>query len=91
VAIDREEPESYESLLADPAATLKDWLSDPRYTDAYVLITRSQKIAVHSEQSMPEGSLDQIETALRHAPDFRVLYDSGDGVVFALTEPKGTR
>jgi hypothetical protein len=91
VAIDREPPESFSSLLADPAYELDDWLSNPRYSDAYVLITRSQKIAVDSEQSMPEGSLDRIETALRRSVYFRVAHETSDGVVFTLRDPEGNR
>ncbi|HEV2931193.1 MAG TPA: hypothetical protein VGW74_21130, partial [Propionibacteriaceae bacterium] len=91
VAIDREPPESYGPLLVNPAYKLQDWLSDPRYTDAYVLITRSQKIAEDSSQYLPVGSLDQVEAALRSSPDFRVAYDTGDAVVFELAEPEGER
>jgi hypothetical protein len=91
VPIDREPAESYSTLLVDPADRLEDWLSDPRYADAYVLITRSQKIAVDSQQSMPVRSLDQVAAALRRSPDFRVAYDTGDAVVFVLTEPDGDR
>ena len=91
VSIDWEPPESYAPLLVDPAYALEDWLSNPRYSDAYVLITRSQKIAVDSEQYLPLGSLDQVESALRSSREFRVAYDTGDAVVFELTEPEGDR
>ena len=84
VAIDLEPAEPTRVLLADPATELRGWLSDPRYADAYVLITRGQKIAVDSEQVLPPGSLDRIETALRRSPDFRVAYETADGTVFAL-------
>ena len=63
--IDREPEGSWRELLADPVDKLDDWLSDPRYTDAYMLITRSQKIAVDTAGSMPLGSLETVETALR--------------------------
>ena len=65
--------------------------SDPRYSDAYVLITRAQKIAVDSEQYLPPGSLDRVETALRSSPKFRVAYDTTDAVVFVLTSRRGHR
>ena len=91
VPLDREPFESFSVLLVDPATKLQDWLSDPRYSDAYVLITRSQKIAVDSQQSMPVGSLDQVEAALRRSSAFRVAYDTGDAVLFVLTEPEGDR
>ena len=91
VPIDREPAESYSVLLVDPAYRLEDWLSNPRYADAYVLITRSQKIAVDTQQSMPVGSLDKVESALRTSPAFRVAYDTGDAVVFVLTDPDADR
>ena len=89
VPIDREPEGSWRALLADPADKLDDWLQDPRYTDAYMLITRSQKIAVDSQGSMPIGSLEEVENALRRSPQFRVAYDSGDAVVFELVDPEG--
>ena len=89
VAIDREPEASWRELLADPVDQLDDWLEDPRYTDAYVLITRSQKIAVDTQGSMPAGSLENVETALRHSPQFRVAYDSGDAVIFSRPTRKG--
>ena len=89
VPIDREPEGSWRELLADPVDKLDDWLEDPRYTDAYILITRSQKIAVDTQGSMPIGSLEAVEIALRQSPQFRVAYDSGDAVVFELVDPEG--
>ena len=89
VPIDREPEGSWREMLADPADKLDDWLSDPRYTDAYVLITRSQKIAVDTTGSMPIGSLEDIEIALRQSPNFKIAYDSGDAVIFVLADPAG--
>lgn len=84
VAIDLEPAEANRALLADPADELRTWLSDPRYADTYVLITRGQKIAVDTQQTMPVGSLDRIEVALRRSPDFRVAYETADATVFTL-------
>ena len=91
VRIDEEPEESYAQLIADPVDGLTDWLGDPRYTDAYLLITRGQKLAVTEEQSLPPGSLDRIEAALRSSPKFRVAYQTTDAVVFALAGPEGAR
>jgi hypothetical protein len=91
VPIDREPEESYAAVLFDPADRLEDWLTDPRYSDAYVLITRSQKIAVDTQRTMPPGSLDRVETALRRSPAFRVAYANSDATVFVLADPEGTR
>jgi hypothetical protein len=89
VPIDREPEGSWREVLAEPVDKLDDWLSDPRYTDAYILITRSQKIAVDEQGSMPWGALDDLERELRRSPDFRIAYDSGDAVVFVLADPEG--
>ena len=86
VPIDREPQPGWQAVLDDPADRLDDWLSDRRYTDAYVLITRSQKIAVDDEGSLPPGSLQRVEDALRASPRFRVVVDTGDAVVFALAD-----
>ena len=63
---------------------LSEWLSDPRYTDSYVLFTRSQEIEVDAHGPMPAGSLQFIESALRRSPQFQVALDTGDATVFVL-------
>jgi hypothetical protein len=84
VAIDREPQTSWGGLLADPADVLSDWLSNPRYADSYVLITRSQEIEVDTEGPMPAGSLQSIDSALRRSPEFKVAFETGDATVFVL-------
>lgn len=91
VAIDDEPQQSSADLLVDPADRLADWLGDPRYTDAYVVLTRGQRVAVNTQQTLPVGSLERIETALRRSPDFRVAYQTADATVFVLAGPGGTR
>jgi hypothetical protein len=82
VPIDQEPEDSWQPLLADPAGGLREWADNPRYAATYVLITRSQKSAVDSDRSLPPGSLDVIENALRRSPDFRAVFDSPDATVF---------
>lgn len=91
VAIDWEPPESYAPLLVDPAYALQRWLDDPRYADAYVLITRTQKIGADAERYLPVGSLDRVEDALRRSAAFRVAYETSDAVIFELIEPEAGR
>jgi hypothetical protein len=91
VRIDEEPPESYTPLLNDPAGVLEDWLRDPRYTDAYILLTRGQRIVVQADQTLPPGSMDRIETALRRSPTFRVAYATADATVFVLADSEGAR
>jgi hypothetical protein len=86
VPIDREPEESWRPIIADPAGVLSAWLRNPRYAESYVLITRSQKIEVDTQGSMPVGSLQSIESALRRSPEFRVAFDTGDATVFVLRE-----
>lgn len=83
VAIAREP--SPERLLRDPVRTLQRWLSNPRYTDGYVIITRSQKIGVEMDHSLPPGSLTMIEQALAASPLFETVHWSPDAAVFTLS------
>lgn len=84
VPIDREAEGSWREVLADPAGKLEGWMSNPRYADAFLLLTRSQNSAVTSEGAMPVGSLYEIERSLRRSPDFRVAYENADAAVFVL-------
>lgn len=77
---------SVERLLADPEDTLHQWLSSPRFVDGYVVITRSQKLGVELDGSLPPGSLTDLEDALTESPLFTVVYASPDATVFALSE-----
>ena len=86
VPIDREPEESTAAILADPVGKMTAWLSNPKYTDGYVLICRGQKMAVDSGGSMPPGSLDRIEDALLRSGNFTVLFQTRDATVFTLSE-----
>ncbi|MDI3329106.1 MAG: hypothetical protein QJR09_00015 [Micrococcus sp.] len=86
VPMNREPGDTTMELLADPAGKLAEWLNNPQYTDAYVLLSRGQFPAVDT-LSMPEGSLEQIEFALRQSKSFRIAFETPDAVVFTLSEP----
>jgi O-antigen/teichoic acid export membrane protein len=90
VAIDREPADGVESLLADPAGRLGDWLDDRRYVRSYLLLTRSQRIDVDTNGAMPPGSLTRIEALLRSSTRFRVAYQNRDAVVFELSDRSGS-
>lgn len=79
-----EPQESRDAVLADPAGELSNWLSDPAYADAYVLLTRSQRGEAEATGTLPDGALAAVEEALRADPRFATLYDSPDAVVFVL-------
>jgi hypothetical protein len=77
-ALDRA-AESLAKVLAQPAETLQRWMSDARYADAYLIITRSQEAYVDALGAMPPGSLQRIEQALRHSPEFTWFRPAGCG------------
>jgi hypothetical protein len=88
VPLDREPEDGSSALLDDPAAKLTEWLADPRYADAYVLITRGQKISIESEGEMDPDSLSLIENSLRQSDNFMVAFETRDATVFTLS-PQG--
>ena len=69
-------------MLSHPDKVLGEWMADERYSDAYLIITRSQEAYVNAVGAMPDGSLERIENLLRQSPNFIVVYDSPDAVVF---------
>ena len=89
VSIDWEPPESYEPLLVDPAYELEDWLSNSRYTDAYVLITRITEDR-RGQRAIPAGriarqggdlpaQLAEVPGGLRHRRRGRVRAERTGG------------
>lgn len=87
LSIANEPKEGQDRVLADPAGRLSRWLrSGPSNKPGYILITRSQKISNDLIGPMPVGSLDRIEKALRASPQYRIMVDTGDAVVFTLAE-----
>jgi hypothetical protein len=94
VAIASEPTASVRRVLDRPVAKLAEWLSDPEYRDAYVIITRAQKAQIDALGPLPRGSLDRIEDALLGSPRFEVLYHDDDASVFQIArelEPPARR
>ena len=82
VPLDREPGDTIRRVLSHPDKVLGEWMADERYSDAYLIITRSQEAYVNAVGAMPDGSLERIEDLLRQSPNFIVVYDSPDAVVF---------
>jgi hypothetical protein len=72
---------SSDRVIADPVGVLYGWLTDPRYRDGYVIITRSQKDEVDALGELPKGALAAIESQLIASPYFHVLYHDNDATV----------
>lgn len=88
VPISVEPEQTWQGILDDPAARLERWLSNPEYGRAYVLITRGMKIDADVNGPFPTGALQELEDSLRAAPEFRVAFETPDGVVFELKDPE---
>ena len=86
VPIALEAPADILSIANDPAGRLSGWLSDDTYKRAYIVITRSQKFDVAAQGLVPPDTLDRIEDGLRSSPKFRIAFQNGDAVIFALAE-----
>jgi hypothetical protein len=79
-----EPPQSLASVLKDPVNVLYSWLSDPKFAQSYLIITRSQIAEADATGQMPHGSLERVEQRLLASQRFTVLYHDKDAVVFTL-------
>ena len=89
VLLAAEEPDTKREFLAAPADVLEDWMSNPEYEDAYVIITRSQIAEIEALGEMPQGSLERIRASLLASPEFDVVVRNPDAVVFTLARQDG--
>ncbi|WP_182359215.1 hypothetical protein [Tomitella gaofuii] len=86
VAIDREPGPSRENVVTHPVGVLHDWLTNPQFARSYLLITRSQEIGSEMGRTLPPGTLADVERELRRSPQFTVVYENPDAVVFAPSQ-----
>jgi hypothetical protein len=86
VPLDREDEEAQLRVRANPAGVLEEWLSDPKHPEAYVILTRSQKAEADQIGTLPDGTLDRVETVLRASPAFTAVFENRDAVVFTLSD-----
>ena len=86
--LETEPTQSVEGVLKHPVAKLSEWLADPRYRQAYLIITRSQKEQIDAIGPLPRGSLSRIEKALLASPKFKVVVHNRDAVVFRVARPQ---
>ena len=52
--------------------------------EAYLIITRSQTVGLEVFAGMPAPYAEDVINALRRLPDFHVIYENRDAVIFAL-------
>jgi len=82
--LETEPTKSVEGVLKDPVGKLSEWLADPRYQQAYLIITRAQKAQIDAIGPLPRGSLSKIERELLASPRFKVVVHNPDAIVFRV-------
>jgi hypothetical protein len=70
-------------MLEDPAVEIANKMKG--YPDAFLILTRSQEIQVDLTNNLLPGSVAAIETAVRGAPYFTVIYSNPDAIILKLT------
>jgi hypothetical protein len=84
VTLATEPTRSIDQIMKNPVGKLAEWLGDPRYREAYLLITKSQKEQIDAIGPLPRGSLAKIEAALLASPRFQVVYHDEDASLFRV-------
>jgi O-antigen/teichoic acid export membrane protein len=82
VTLAAEPRSSLRRVLAHPVRTLGSWMADPRYSRAYLVLTRSQMAEADETGALPRGSLQRIRRALLASGRFEVVAETPDAVVF---------
>ena len=86
VTLDASYEHTVEKVMEDPAGTLADWMADPQYSDAYLLVTKSQMTSTSRLGTLPEPGLQGVVDSVRASADFDVAFENDDAVVFVLAE-----
>ncbi len=73
-------------LVTDTTATLARWMSESKYSAAFVIISRSQILEEHGLGEIPIGTLENIKQTLLDSPLFRVVYRNDDVIIFRLAD-----
>jgi hypothetical protein len=89
--ISEESAGTKERIVNDPEGVLARWMSNPRWTDAYLILTRSQRAYLEAGGYMRPGDFARIENALLASPRFRVVHASPNVRVFKLLSLKPSR
>jgi hypothetical protein len=62
-------------------------MTDPRYTQGYLIITKSMIEDADSTGALPLGSLQRIERLLLASPKITVLYHDTDALLVTVRRP----
>lgn len=84
VPLSREPPATHARFARRPEAVFSQWMSNPRYDAAFLIISRGQKAEVEELGVLPPGTLERIERALLRSARFQTLFRNRDATVFTL-------
>jgi len=73
-------------VINHPVETLSRWMRNSKYSEAYLIITRSMKAEVDAIGELPKGSLEKIEQALLGSGDFSLVFQNSEAEVCALAK-----
>lgn len=77
-------------LANDTIATLARWMSDPRYSASFIIITRGQILEENGLGQIPAGTLENTRDELLNSPQFKVEYSNNDAIIFRLADKYDT-
>lgn len=86
--ISEEKGQTLKEITTDPERVLARWMSDPRWTQAYVILTRSQKSYLEAAGHLREREFASIERKLLASPRFVLVHMSPDAKIFQLLRAK---
>ncbi len=69
------------AITAPDVNTITRFIENQKHTDAYLIITRSQKAAAELLSGLPPGALDRLENALLKSRKFILVYSNPDAQI----------
>jgi hypothetical protein len=77
-------------MVRDPVGVLEGQIhAVPRYSDAYLLITRSQRAELRDIGLMPQHLMRRVQRAVERSPDFTTVFRNRDTVMYRLIDHRG--
>ncbi|MGO4622520.1 hypothetical protein [Ensifer sp. 2TAB8] len=84
LAIALESEATRKEVVANPSSVFLRWMDNPRWRDAYVILTRSQKASLEANGQMRPGDFDRIEQDLLMSSRFKLVRASANAKIFRL-------
>jgi len=72
---------SANAITAQNVNAIVQFIQGQKHSDAYLIITRSQKAAAELSSGLPPGALDRLENALLRSRKFILMYSNPDAQI----------